>query len=329
MRALLLLSFALGGCAKAEAADVLPRIERLDPRLDALVPPGARLEKIADGFGWAEGPAWNAATSELFFSDVETNHMHAWSAKDGTRIVLENSGYVRAAPFQSREPGSNGITFDSQGRAVFCQHGERRISRLEPDGARTVLVDRYPNAPDGKHLNSPNDLVYSRSGDLYFTDPPFGLPKTFDDPDKELDFSGVYRLSANGELTLLTRELEGPNGIGLSPDEKTLYVANNSPARPLWMAYELRSDGTLAPGRVLFDAKPFTAARKGFPDGLKVAPTGYLFAAGPEGIYVLTPDGGHLGTLFFGALTSNCAFGPDGALFVTVDSAIYRLGPGD
>lgn len=328
MRLPLLLTCALLGCAKAEAAETLPKIERLDPRLDALVPPDARFEKIADGFGWTEGPAWNAATGELFFSDVETNHMHAWSAKNDTRIVLEDSGYVRAAPFTGREPGSNGIAFDSQGRAAFCQHGERRISRLERDGARTVLVDRYPSGPGGKRLNSPNDLVYSRAGDLYFTDPPFGLPGTFDDPAKELDFSGVYRLSAPGELTLLTRELEGPNGIALSPDEKTLYVANNSPTRPLWMAYELRADGTLGPGRVLFDAKPFTATRRGFPDGLKVAPSGHLFAAGPEGIYVLTSEGEHLGTLFFGALTSNCAFGPGGALFVTVDSAIYRLAPG-
>ncbi len=324
MRFLLHLLFAgvFLGCAKSEAADVLPKIERLDPRLDALVPPGAKLEKIADGFGWAEGPAWNAATGELFFSDVETNHMHAWSAKNGTRIVLENSGYERAAPFTGREPGSNGITFDAEGRTVFCQHGERRISRLEPDGTRTVLVDRY----EGKCLNSPNDLVYSRAGDLYFTDPPFGLPGTYDDPAKELPFSGVFRLSATGELTLLTRDLEGPNGIGLSPDERTLYVANNSPTRPLWMAYDLCADGTIGSGRVLFDAKPFTTTRKGFPDGLKVAKSGHLFASGPEGIYVLTPTGEHLGTLFFGQLTANCAFGAEGrTLYVTADSELYRV----
>ncbi|NOT30414.1 MAG: SMP-30/gluconolactonase/LRE family protein [Planctomycetes bacterium] len=324
VRFLLVCSGAFFGCSKVEGADVLPKIERLDPRFEALVLPGAKLEKIADGFGWAEGPAWNAATGELFFSDVETNQLHAWSAKNGTRIVLENSGYVGAAPFTGREPGSNGITFDSQGRVVFCQHGERRISRLERDGTRTVLVDRY----QGKRLNSPNDLVYSRSGDLYFTDPPFGLPGTFDDPEKELPFSGVYRLRKSGELTLLTRELEGPNGIAFSPDEKTLYVANNSPTCPLWMAYDLRADGTLGLSRVLYDAKSFTANRKGFPDGLKVAKSGHLFAAGPEGIYVLTPTGEHLGTLFFCALTSNCAFGPNGALFITVDSAIYRLAPG-
>lgn len=323
MRLSLLFTAALLGCTQVEAADVLPRIERVDPRLDALVPFGAKLERIAEGFGWAEGPAWNAATGELFFSDVETNHMHAWSERNGTRIVLENAGYVRSAPFTGREPGSNGIAFDAQGRVVFCQHGERRVSRLESDGTRTVLADRY----HGKRLNSPNDLVYSRAGDLFFTDPPFGLPGTYDDPEKELPFSGVYRLSTSGELELLTRELEGPNGIGLSPDERTLYVSNSSPTRPLWMAYELRADGTLGPGAELFDAMPFTATRKGFPDGLKVGKSGHLFAAGPEGIYVLTPEGEHLGTVFFGQLTANCAFDVQGRLYVTADSAIYRLTP--
>jgi gluconolactonase len=325
MRALLPLALALHACARAEAADVLPAIERIDPRFDALVPPGARFEKIADGFGWAEGPAWNATTGELWFSDVETNHMYAWSAKDGTRIVLENSGYVRAAPFPGREPGSNGITFDAEGRAVFCQHGERRISRLEPDGSCTVLVDRYQE----KRLNSPNDLVYSRSGDLYFTDPPFGLPETYDDPAKELPFSGVYRLARSGELELLVDDLRGPNGIALSPDERTLYVANNDRARAVWMAYHLYPDGKLGAGRVLHDASAWAERHRGLPDGLKVHRSGNLFCAGPEAIYVFTPEGTHLGSLRFGALTSNCALDAEqSALFVTVDSAIHRLSLG-
>jgi gluconolactonase len=327
----LALALALGACADVQRAEVagadeLPRIERLDPRLDAVVPPGARLVRVAEGFGWAEGPLWSPAKGELLLSDVERNRLHAWSTTGGVRTVLEQSGYVGSAPFAGREPGSNGLALDPQGRLVFCQHGERRISRLEPDGARTVVVDRYPAGPEGKRLNSPNDLVYSRSGDLYFTDPPFGLPQTHDDPAKELPFSGVYRLSAAGELALLTAELEGPNGIGLAPDERTLYVANNHAKRPLWMAYELRADGSLGPGRVLFDAAPFTATRKGFPDGLKVARSGHLFAAGPEGIYVLTPAGEHLGTLFFGRLTANCAFADDErTLYVTADDALYRL----
>jgi gluconolactonase len=318
----LLLLAPLASPKAAQATDVLPTIERLDARLDALVPPAAKLAKVAGGLSWAEGPLWNAKTGELFFSDVEANRLLAWSQAGGLRTVLEQSGYTGASPFTGREPGSNGLAFDREGRLVFCQHGERRISRLEPDGTRTVVVDRY----QGKRLNSPNDLVFSRAGDLYFTDPPFGLPQTYTDPAKELPFSGVYRLSASGELALLTAELEGPNGIGLSPDERTLYVANNNRERPRWLAYELRSDGSLGPARVLFDAKPFTATRKGFPDGLKVAPSGDLFAAGPEGIYVLTPQGEHLGTLFFGQLTANCAFDASGrTLYITADADLYRL----
>jgi gluconolactonase len=297
-------------------------VERLDPRLDALVPLHARFEKLVDGLGWAEGPLWNPATDELFFSDVERNKLLAWSEERGVRTVLERSGYTAQTPFAGREPGSNGLALDPQGRLVFCQHGERRISRLETDGTCTVLVDRY----QGKRLNSPNDLVYSRSGDLYFTDPPFGLPLTYSDPAKELAFSGVYRLSPSGELTLLTAELEGPNGLAFSPDEQFLYVANNNRERPVWMVYAHHSDGTLGSSRVLFDARPFTKSRKGFPDGLKVAPSGHLFAAGPVGIYVLSPRGEHLGTLLLGQLTANCAFDTkSNVLYVAADSALYRL----
>jgi gluconolactonase len=323
MRALLLLllALALHACARTEAADVLPAIERLDPRFDALVPPGARLEKIADGFGWAEGPAWNATTGELWFSDVETNHMYAWSAKDGTRIVLENSGYVRAAPFPGREPGSNGITFDAEGRAVFCQHGERRISRLEPDGSCTVLVDRY----QGKRLNSPNDLVYSRSGDLYFTDPPFGLPETYDDPAKELPFSGVYRLARSGELELLVDDLRGPNGIALSPDERTLYVGNWDEHRKVVLRFAVRPDGTTSDGEVFFDLTSVPGAEA--IDGIKVDVEGRVYVAGPGGIFVLAPDGRHLGTIVLPATAHNFAFGDadSKSLYVTAESGLYRV----
>jgi len=187
-----------------------------------------------------------------------------------------------------------------------------------------VLVAAYR----GQRLNSPNDLVYSRAGDLYFTDPPFGLPQTFTDPAKELPFSGVYRLSPAGELTLLTGELAGPNGIALAPDERTLYVANNDRARPVWMAYPLLADGTLGAGRVLHDGSVWAARYRGLPDGLKVDRAGNLWCAGPEALYVFAPDGTHLGSLRFGALTSNCAFDARGALYVTVDSALYRLSPG-
>ena len=238
------------------------------------------------------------------------------------RLYLQPSGYTGAAPFTGREPGSNGLAFDAQGRLVLAEHGDRRIARLEPDGRKTTLADRY----EGKRLNSPNDLVFASNGDLYFTDPPFGLPRAFDDPEKELPWSGVFRLSAGGQLTLLIRELRAPNGIALSPDERTLYVSNADPARPVWMAYALKPDGTLAPGRVFFDATPWTARGKGLPDGLKVDREGNLFATGPGGIHVFAPDGTHLGSIEMAVPTGNVAWGGDGSvLFVTADTAIYRI----
>ncbi len=202
-------------------ANKSPMIVRLDPRLDQIVPVDAALEKIADGFVWAEGPVWNRSGKYLLFSDVPNNRIVKWKAGEGISIFLIPSGYSGKEPFTGREPGSNGLTYDKEGRLVFCQHGDRRISRLEKDGTRRTLVDNY----EGKRLNSPNDLIYKSNGDLYFTDPPYGLPKTFDDPAKELSFQGVYRLSRDGKLTLLTKDLKAPNGIAFSPDEKKLYVA--------------------------------------------------------------------------------------------------------
>lgn len=182
-----------------------------------IVPQDAALEKLADGFAWAEGPVWNRAGGFLLFSDVPNNAIIKWKAGDGAKVFLMPSGYSGKEPFSGREPGSNGLTFDSEGRLVFCQHGDRRISRLEKDGSRTTLVDNY----QGKRLNSPNDLVFKSNGDLYFTDPPFGLPKSFDDSKKELPFQGVYRLSRDGKLTLLTTEVKAPNGIASLPTRRS------------------------------------------------------------------------------------------------------------
>ena len=325
----LLVAFAifqvLGSSVTAEPQN-LPsntgRIMRLDPRLDRLLPPGAALEKIADGFAWVEGPAWNRRGGYLLFSDIPNNAIFRWQEGAGVSLFLKPSGYTGATPFAGREPGSNGLTFDAAGRLVVCEHGDRRITRLEPDGRKTVLADRY----EGRRLNSPNDLVFRSNGDLYFTDPPFGLPKAFNDSGKELDFSGVYRLSADGRLTLLTREIKAPNGIAFSPDEKTLYVTDVDPSRPAWLAYDVKVDGTIANGRVFFDAAAWTRARKGGPDGLKVDRQGNLFAAGPGGVYIFAPDGSHLGIIETGVATSNVAWGNDGwVLYVTADTAIYRI----
>ncbi len=298
------------------------KIVRLDPRFDRLVSQNAILEKIADGFAWVEGPVWNRTDGHLLFSDIPNNSIFKWKEGEGINLFLKPSGYSGSAPFAGREPGSNGLTFDSAGRLVMCQHGDRRISRLEKDRSKTILVDRY----EGKRLNSPNDLVFKSNGDLYFTDPPFGLPKNFGDPHKELNFSGVYRLSSSGKLTLLTKELKAPNGIAFSPNEKTLYITDVDPDRPAWHAYDVKEDGAIAKERVFYDGTRWKKPNYGGPDGLKVDREGNLFAARPGGINVIAPDGTLLGSLETGVPTSNCAWGNDGSvLYITANTAIYRI----
>lgn len=303
-----------------EAAAPSPTIVRLDPRLDKLAPRDAVIEKIADGFEWVEGPVWDRRERRLLFSDVPRNSIFEWREGKGASPFLTPTGYTGSQPFAGREPGSNGLAFDAAGRLVFAAHGDRRIARLEADGKATTLAGRY----QGKRINSPNDLVFKSNGDLYFTDPPFGLPGTFDDPQKELPFQGVYRLSRDGKLVLLTRELKAPNGIGFSPDEKTLYVADS--LGPRWWAFEVRADGTLGKGRVLLEGAEFKKNGPGVPDGLKVDGQGNIFGAGPGGIYVIAPDGTLLGRFHFGVATGNCAWGEDGStLFITSNHAVYRV----
>ncbi|MGH9313432.1 MAG: SMP-30/gluconolactonase/LRE family protein [Vicinamibacterales bacterium] len=298
------------------------RIERLDPRFDALVPPGAALEKVADGIEWAEGPLWDPTNGSLLFSDVPRNGVYRWTEKKGITLFFGSSGYSGPEPFGGREPGSNGLVFDRERRLVMCQHGDRRIARRERDGRITVLADRF----EGRRLNSPNDLVYHSSGDLYFTDPPFGLPGTFSDPAKEVPFQGVYRLRPDGTLTVVTRELNAPNGLGFSPDEKTLYVANAEHARPIWMAYEMLPDGTLGRGRQFADAAAWVKPGEGVPDGLKIDRLGNVFAAGPGGIHVFAPDGTRLGRIETGVPTGNLTWGEDGSvLYVAANHWICRL----
>lgn len=297
-----------------------PAIVRLDPRLDQIIPANSALEQVADGFTWAEGPVWNPTGNYLLFSDVPNNRIIKWKAGERASVFLQPSGYSGTQPFTGPEPGANGLTFDKEGRLVFCQHGDRRISRLEKNGTRTTLVDNY----EGKRLNSPNDLIYKSNGDLYFTDPPFGLPQTFDDPKKELPFQGVYRLSRDGKLTLLTTEVMAPNGIAFSPDEKKLYVADS--ARALWFVFDVKKDGTLSPGKILFDGTEESKGRPGVADSLKVDVFGNIFAAAPGGLFIIAPDGSLLGRFDLGTATGNCAWGEDGStLFITSDTRVYRI----
>lgn len=333
-RAVLLFSVAVSVVLSPAPMSAQPparTIERLDPALDALVAPDAKIELLAEGFDWTEGPVWHRAGGYLLFSDIPRNTIHRWKEGQGVSVYMRPAGYAGATPF-GRELGSNGLTFDANGELVMADHGNRQVSRVDSvTFTKTVLADRY----HGKRFNSPNDVVFSRAGDLFFTDPPYGLAKLNEDAAKELDFNGVYRLSRSGVLSLLTRELTFPNGIAMSPDERTLYVAVSDPARPVWMAYDLQADGTLARGRVFFDASALSkAGRQGLPDGMKVDAAGNVFASGPGGILVFSPQGKHLGTIVTGDLTANCAFGDDGStLYMTVNHSLMRVrlkanGPG-
>jgi len=307
---------------KSSPTSVPVTIVRLDARFDKLVPRDAKLEKIADGFTWVEGPVWNRKGQYLLFSDIPKNSLFKWKEGEGVSLFLNPSGYTGSAPFEGQEPGSNGLTYDTAGRLVLCAHGDRRIARLEPDGRKVALADRY----EGKRINSPNDLVFKSNGDLYFTDPPFGLPKAFDDPRKELPFQGVYRLSTDGTVTLLIKDIKAPNGIAFSPDEKTLYVSDVDPKRAAWLAYDVKEDGTVTNGRVFFDATRWRKDPFFGPDGMKIDRYGNLFGARPGGISVFAPDGTHLGSIETGAPTSNMAWGNDGStLYVTGGSSIYRI----
>lgn len=315
---------ALCGVAWAGAAvtqTVPVTIISLDPRFDALVPKSAKLEKIADGFIWVEGPVWDKKERALLFSDIPANTVYRWREGEGVKPFLTPSGYSGTRPFAGKELGSNGLTFDANGRLVLCKHGDRQIARLEADGAFTVLADRY----NGHRINSPNDLVFKSNSDLYFTDPPFGLPKAFDDPDKA-PVQGVYRLSKDGKLTLLITDIKAPNGIAFSPDEKTLYVSDVDPKRAAWLAYDIKPDGTVTNGRVFFDATRWRKDPFFGPDGFKVDQSGNLFGARSGGVSVFALDGTHLGDIETGQPTSNLAWGEDGStLFVTGGSSVYRI----
>jgi gluconolactonase len=314
-----LIALLHAGVAGAEA--VPAAITSLDPRFDQLVPKDATLEKIADGFTWVEGPVWHTQGGYLLFSDIPANAVYKWKSGEGTSVYLKSSGYSGRTPFPGKEPGSNGLTFDAKGQLVLCRHGDRQIGRLESNGTIASLVDRY----DVHKMNSPNDLVYKSNGDLYFTDPPFGLPQAFQDSSKA-PVQGVYRLCKDGTVTLLIHDIKAPNGIAFSPDEKTLYVSDVDPKRAAWLAYDVQPDGTVTNGRVFFDATRWRKDPFFGPDGFKVDRQGNIFGARPGGLSVIAPDGTLLGTIETDQPTSNVAWGEDGhTLFITSGPSIYRL----
>ena len=292
-------------------------VDRLDPRLDALLAADAEVEQVADGFQFIEGPVWvgGADDGHLLFSDIPGDTVYRWSEADGTSVFL-NPVFLPELETNG-QGGSNGLTLDLEGRLVLCEHGNRRLARMEEDGSRVTLADRY----EGSRLNSPNDVVFHSGGAAFFTDPPYGLAG----PDAaELDWNGVYRLDPDGSVHLLADGQTRPNGIGLSPDERTLYVANSDGEARHWTAYPVNDDLSLGAGAVLLDLTGSEAA--GVPDGFAVDSAGNLWASGPGGIVVISPEGDHLGTVRFPEQPANAAFGNDGrTLYATARTGLYRI----
>lgn len=305
------------------ATGTLGSVERLDPALDELIAPDARIEILAEGFDWAEGPVWSMRGDYLLFSDVPRNIVWRWRQFEGLTEFLKPSGSTGTSPGNT-DQGSNGLTLDNEGHLILCQHGNRQVARLKrrTQGQFEALATNY----QGKRLNSPNDLALRSNGDVYFTDPPYGLPKGFEDPRRELKFQGVYRVSRRGKITLLLKDLTRPNGIAFSADEKHLYVAVSDPERAHFMEYDVDDAGDLSKGHVFFDATPLVAGRKGLPDGLKTDLKGNVWGTGPGGVLVLSPEGRHLGTINPGEATANCAWGEDGSvLYMTAGKHLCRI----
>ena len=312
-----LLAAAACGAPEQAATSGAGVILRVDPRFDALVPADARIEKLADGFSFTEGPVWVREESRLLFSDIRDNVLYQWTEAEGASPLIDP---VFEGDLTGRgSVSSNGLTLDAEGRLIICEHGNRLISRLEPDGTRTTLVDNY----QGRRLNSPNDAVYGSDGSLYFTDPPYGLEGLEESPLRELDFNGIYRLAPDGELELLYADQTRPNGIALSPDETTLYVANSDANQKVWYAYDIGDEGVSNP-RVFYDVNDQTAP--GGADGMKVDGAGHIFATGPGGVWVFAPDGTHLGSIQPDEVPANVGWGDDGrTLYMTAQTGLYRI----
>ncbi len=302
-------------------------VERFHPSLDQIIEPGEQPEILAEGFEWSEGPLWLPHEEMVIFSDIPKNSIYQWSENDGLKLYLKPSGYTDTIA-RGGETGSNGLLLDPEGRLVLCQHGDRRMALMnaplnQPEANFTTIVSQW----EGKLFNSPNDAIFNRNGDLYITDPAYGMEFRYKDPKREMDFTGVFRYSNKGEIILLTDQMSAPNGIGLSTDESILYVANSGGGEnSIWMAYEFSEDGGLTNARVFHDASEASDTLKGSPDGLIVRHDGIIFATGPGGVWILNPEGEHLGTIRTGEATSNCTLDSDNQyLYMTADMYLMRI----
>lgn len=320
--ALLIAAFS---CTQKEVKTI-GTIERIDPALDAIVNTDAKVEVIADGFNWSEGPLWIEDQQMLIFSDVPENIVYKWSATGGKEVYLTTSGYTGSASPYSGEEGSNGLTLNNEGKLVLCQHGDRRVSLMDApiDAPRPSFITIADNF-EGKKLNSPNDAVFNKKGDLFFTDPPYGLPQQAESTIKEIQFNGVYR-SSGGKTSLLTDSVTRPNGIAFLPGEKTLLVANSDPEKALWYAFDLSENDSIINARIFYDARETAKTEPGLPDGLKVDKNGNVFASGPGGVWIFNQDGKLLGKIKITESVSNCGFSTDEkTLYITADMYLVRV----
>jgi gluconolactonase len=317
----------LASCSGPKEFPKTGSVDRLSPALDQIIAPGERPEILAEGFEWSEGPLWLQDQQMVIFSDIPQNSIYQWSEKNGLKLYLKPSGYTDTIS-RGGETGSNGLLLDAKNRLVLCQHGDRRMAYMDaaldaPEPTFITIVDSW----NGKRFNSPNDAVYGSNGDLYFTDPAYGMEFRYKDPNREMDFTGVFKHGQDGKVELLTDQMSNPNGIGLSPDEKKLYVANSGGGeKSIWMVYEFAEDGSLIHEKVFHDASIASDTLRGAPDGLVVREDGIIFATGPGGVWIFTPEGENLGLIKTGQATSNCTLDSDNQyLYMTADMYLMRI----
>lgn len=303
-----------------------PRIEIYDPEILTILDSSTVIEVLADGFKWSEGPLWLPDENKLIFTDVPENTIYSWDEKSGKQLYLKPSGYTIINDKGGKE-GANGLMLDKEGHLILCQHGNRSVAKMiaplkAPKDSFEFLTTNYL----GKKFNSPNDLYITKEGDIFFTDPPYGLPGQDKDSIKEINFNGVYRLKKDGSVTLLDSLLTKPNGIVMSPDEQIMYVANSDPDKAIWMKYTLDQQKNITDRTLFADVTHQVPTQKGLPDGMKISKKGYIFASGPGGILVFHPDGRQLGVINTGQATANCALDTDEKyLYMTAHSYLMRV----
>lgn len=328
--ALTILLFSCNNNSKNETVEMNYKttgtIERIDSSLDAIIDTNAKAEIIAEGFEWSEGPLWIEKYKMLLFSDVPRDTIYKWTEEKGKEVYLTPSGYTDSIP-RGGEMGSNGLALDTDDHLVLCQCGNRQIAIMDapfdnPQPKYISLAKQY----NGEKFNSPNDVIVSSTGDIFFTDPPYGLEKGMDDPKKEISFQGVYKITKDGKIILVTDSLTRPNGLAFLPGEKTLLVANSDPATPNWYAFDVNEDGSFSNGRIFYSVAGYDKSLKGLPDGFKIDKNGNVFATGPGGIWIFNKEAKLLGKIKFDEATSNIALSPDEkTMYITNDMQVLRL----